>query len=289
MSIKLRWLGYVCFEIILPSGKVLVVDPFIDYSPTAPIKCEEVTGADYIALTHGHYDHVTDVGPLVEKYDSKIICSHEVAEPLAGFFNLDPARMIKVTAGDSIEFENLSIEVKKAQHISLLPLMQGAYKRITGEDADPKLSLAELNKAMAKARSGLGQGTPTDEMIRKLNKAGIVSGEQLNFIFTASDNLRLYIFGSDAVEHLRKEVRESKANIFCPQLGGVSAHSAADMAALSGAEIVIPVHHDGEGIETMHTRAQEMAGYLKEESNARLLDIEHGKWYELGVTVTSSS
>jgi len=65
MSIKLRWLGYVCFEIVLPSGKVLVIDPYIDYSPTAPIKCQEVTGANYIAITHGHYDHVTDVRSVI--------------------------------------------------------------------------------------------------------------------------------------------------------------------------------------------------------------------------------
>lgn len=289
MSIKLRWLGYVCFEIVLPSGKVLVIDPYIDYSPTAPIKCREVTGADYIAITHGHYDHVTDVGPLVEKYDSKVICSHQVAEPLADFFNLDPSRMIKVTAGNTIEFEDLSIEVKKAEHISLLPLMQAAYKRITGEEADPELSLAELGKALARASSDRDRNDPTAEMRRKMEEAGIVGGEQLNFIFSTSDNLRIYIYSADAVEFLRKEVRASRANIFCPQLGGVSAHAAADLAALSGAEIIIPTHHDGEGLETMHARARKMAEYLGEKSKAELLDIEHGKWYEIGVGVTSAS
>ena len=41
MSIKICWLGYVCFEMVLPSGRVLVIDPYIDYSQTAPIKCQE--------------------------------------------------------------------------------------------------------------------------------------------------------------------------------------------------------------------------------------------------------
>jgi len=285
MSIKLRWLGYVCFEIVLPSGKVLVIDPYIDYSPTSPIKCKEVTGADYIALTHGHYDHVTDVGSLVEKFDSTIICSHQVAEPLAGFFKIDPAKMIKVTAGDSINFEDLSIEVKRAEHISLVSVMQAAFKRITGKDADPKLSLSELNKAIIKASAGRSQDTPADEMRQKMQNAHIPGGEQLNFIFTTSDNLRIYIYSAAALEYLRKEVRESRANVFCPQLGGVSVKDAADMAALSGAELIIPTHHDGDGIETMHARAQKVAEFLKKKSNARLLDIEHGKWYQIGVNV----
>jgi len=61
LSIKLRWLGFACFEIVLPSGKVQVTDPFIDYSQSSPIKSSEVTGADYIALTHTHFDHCTDL------------------------------------------------------------------------------------------------------------------------------------------------------------------------------------------------------------------------------------
>ena len=83
MAIKLRWLGWACFEIVLPSGKVLLTDPFIDYSNTAPIKSSELTGADYIALTHTHFDHCTDVGTIVKKFHSKVICSSSIAGPLA--------------------------------------------------------------------------------------------------------------------------------------------------------------------------------------------------------------
>ena len=84
MGVRFRWLGYVCFEFILPSGKVLVVDPYIDYSPTAPIKCSEVTGADYIALTHGHYDHITDVGQLLHKFHSKVYAARKSPNPCPG-------------------------------------------------------------------------------------------------------------------------------------------------------------------------------------------------------------
>ncbi|MBI4768187.1 MAG: MBL fold metallo-hydrolase [Deltaproteobacteria bacterium] len=113
MGVRFRWLGYVCFEFVLPSGKVLVVDPYIDYSPTAPIQCSEVTGADYMALTHGHYDHITDVGSLLQKFHSKVLCSREIAEPLSRAFNIDLGDLIRVSAGDRVEFGDLQIEVKR--------------------------------------------------------------------------------------------------------------------------------------------------------------------------------
>lgn len=282
MSVKLRWLGYVCFEILLPSGKVLVTDPYIDCSPTAPVTWEEVTGANYITLTHGHYDHITEVGPLARKFNSRVICSHQVAGPLVDFFALDPNRVTRVTAGDKLKFEDLQVEVKRAEHISLVAAMKAAYQRITGNEAAPDMSLKAIMEVVTSKSSGK---TPGDDMISKIRDSGIPGGEQLNFVFQTSDNLRLYIYSAGPDEHLRNEVKGSNVNVFFVQLGGVSARDAAETASLSGAEWVIPTHHDGESIEVMHKRARRMGEYLAQQSNAKVLDIEHGKWYELGVRI----
>jgi len=282
MSVKLRWLGYVCFELVLPSGKVLVTDPYIDCSPTTPVKWEEVTGADYIAITHGHYDHITEVGPLARKFNSRVICGHQVAEPLADFFALDPNRITRVTAGDRLKFEDLQIEVKRAEHISLVAAMRAAYQRITGEEAGPDMSLKDIMKVVTEQSS---VKTPGDDMISKIRASGIPGGEQLNFVFQTSDNLRMYIYSAGPDEHIRSEVKDSNVNVFFVQLGGVSARAVAETASLSGAEWIIPTHHDGEGIEVMHKRARKMGDYLAQQSKARVLDIEHGKWYEIGVGI----
>jgi L-ascorbate metabolism protein UlaG (beta-lactamase superfamily) len=282
MSIKLRWLGFVCFEMVLPSGKVLITDPYIDCSPTAPIKWPEVTGADYMAITHGHYDHITEVGVLARKFDSRVLCSNQVAEPLTDFFALDPSRVIRLTAGNQVEFEGLKIEVKRAEHISLILAMRALYTRLTGHEPGPDMPLRALMSAVDQHTSGK---SPADEMRAKIRAAGIPGGEQLNFIFQTGDNLRIYVYSAGPDEHLRKEVKQAGANVFLVQLGGVRAEAAAETAALSGAEWVIPTHHDGEGIEVMHKRARKMGEYLAQKSKARFLDIEHGKWYEIGVGI----
>ena len=55
-----------------------------------------------------------------------------------------------------------------------------------------------------------------------------------------------------------------------------------ELADLSGAELVIPYHNDRH-LEETHNIAQAIGKILESQSKARLLDIQHGKWYEIGV------
>ncbi len=285
MSIRFRWLGFVCFEIVLPSGKVLVVDPYIDYSPTAPIGCQEVTGADYIAVTHGHYDHVTDIGTLAKKFGSKVICNHEIAGPLRELFNLAGSDMVKVTAGDTVVFDDLTVEVRRGKHIDLSPLMEELYERLTGKEAGPDTSVAEVQEAISPLLSER-YSPALRRMMQEMQAVGLAAGEQLTFVFQTSDNLRICVYSSDAYEFLRQEVVEAHANIFLAQLGGVNPEKAAEFAALSAAEIVIPTHHDGSGAEAMRNAAQEMSRQLVTSSPAYFLDIIPGQWYEVRLNVS---
>ena len=280
MGVRFRWLGYVCFEFILPSGKVLIVDPYIDYSPTAPIPCSEVTGADYIALTHGHYDHITDLGHLLHKFHSKVLCSREIAEPLSRVFNIDLGDLIRVSAGDRIDFNDLHIEVKRGQHINLLPPMRQVYARLLGKEADPVWTFKEIQKEIATALNVV-QKPETAAMLEKLDLAGVTGGEQLNFLFQTEENLRLLFYSSGPEDHLRPVLAEARPQVLFIQLGGSDLEKMAEVAAISGAGLIIPTHHDGSGVESTHRLAGKFADLLAKKSKARFMDIEHGKWYEI--------
>ena len=274
MSIKFRWLGYACFEVVLPSGKVLVTDPYIDYSSTAPIRCEEVTGADYVAITHGHFDHVTDVGPLVKRFGSRVVCSHQVAGPLARLFDLPEGDIVKVTAGDTVDFDDLTIEVRRGEHIDLRALMasRGSGDRPTGE----------VRPAISAQMPG-DRSQRLAEMRGRMQAVGLEAGEQLTFVFRAGDNLRICLYSSGAYDFLRQEVVDARANVFLAQLGGMMPARAAELAALSGADVIIPTHHDGTGEEVMRSSSRRMAEHLAKRTQAQFLDIVPGRWYRLGV------
>lgn len=260
MSIRLRWLGTNCFEMILPSGKVLVIDPFINYSSSSPIKNDQLTGADYVAITHTHFDHCTDTGDIVNRFHSKVICSYNEAGKLAEFFKIRWTNLVRVRAGDTVVFDDLQIEAKRAEH----PYIQ------------EKL-LGDLEKR--------GYPPPLDKIVPALEAAGlhqlpVRDMEMLNYVFQTGENLRIMAYGTVAFEYQRHEIRQIHPNVLI--IAPMVAAEAADLAALSGAELVIPCHHDMVMTKT-HVRAQELAKELAGKSKAQLLDIEHGKWYEIGV------
>lgn len=286
MSIRFRWLGNICLEIVLPSGKVLVIDPWLDNNPFSPIKSRDITGADYIAITHGHHDHFADAGPLVHRFNSTVICSRWIAEGLAKFINIDPDTMVKVVPGDSITFDDLSVEVKKADHVSTVAPLRETYKRLTGEAPEADVPISEIRRKISELSPR--KPSPAQETIQKrVRDAGISIGEQLSFVFQTRDNLRLYVHGAGPYDYLRQIIRDSHPHVFFSQLGGVRSEVAAEIAALSGAQIVVPVHHDMDGVELAHKRAASMANHMAKMSAAQLLDVEHGRWYEIGVKVTA--
>ena len=85
MSIKLRWLGTACFEIRLSNGEALIIDPYLDDSLTCPIDSNEIERGDVICVTHGHFDHILDVGRLANRLGSTVVCSHVAAQCGSGF------------------------------------------------------------------------------------------------------------------------------------------------------------------------------------------------------------
>jgi L-ascorbate metabolism protein UlaG (beta-lactamase superfamily) len=60
-------------------GKNIIVDPFISLNPKASQINIDSLVADYILLTHAHYDHLLDLDKIVENTGAKIIANHEIA------------------------------------------------------------------------------------------------------------------------------------------------------------------------------------------------------------------
>jgi L-ascorbate metabolism protein UlaG (beta-lactamase superfamily) len=69
---QITWLGHGTFQFKLPSGEVIIMDPWTDGNPAYP-KGFDIQRADTIAITHGHFDHIHDVIPLSEKFSPQIV------------------------------------------------------------------------------------------------------------------------------------------------------------------------------------------------------------------------
>ncbi len=80
---KLRFLSHAGFIITTEGGKKILLDPFLDNNPLAPIKSDQVS-ADYIIITHGHGDHLGDALKIADKNRTLFICVNELANYVAG-------------------------------------------------------------------------------------------------------------------------------------------------------------------------------------------------------------
>jgi len=72
-----QFLGFSSFLLTTDSGTTILIDPYLDDNPKAPVKTADLPHIDLILASHGAFDHMQDV-PLVAKRDgSKIICGGE--------------------------------------------------------------------------------------------------------------------------------------------------------------------------------------------------------------------
>jgi len=288
MSIRLRWLGSGSFEIVLPSGKVLVTNPYFGHIDG--LKAQEVTGADYITVTHDSYIALGELHTLAQRFNSKVICNHYVGEALTSrpyaehFFEIERGDVIRVQAGDTVVLDDLKIEVKKGSVFSGRQSARIAYEVLTGEKPSPTMSLAELNKDVPIVLS-----PETVEMIKHLKEVGLCSlrGGLLNYVFQTSDNLRIYHYVANHIDFLRDEIVKARPNIFIAPMGG-NPEKLAEFAALSGAEVIILSTHTVRGAEVKRLLTQRIADYLKANSTAYFVeDIVPGKWYEIGIKMSA--
>ena len=76
---SLTWLGHSAFHLVSPRGKHLLVDPWLEGNPMAPVGDTPLSHADVILLTHAHSDHSGDVIRLAKKFKSTVVAIHEAA------------------------------------------------------------------------------------------------------------------------------------------------------------------------------------------------------------------
>ncbi len=75
---EITFLGHAGFLLKDEGREALVFDPFISDNPKATVKLEEIK-ADYILLSHGHFDHLGDAYEIAKNNDAMIISTAEIA------------------------------------------------------------------------------------------------------------------------------------------------------------------------------------------------------------------
>jgi len=118
---RLTFYGHACFMVEV-NGKKLLFDPFITPNELAKdIHINDIE-ADYILLSHGHRDHVTDAAAIAKSTGATIIANFEVAMWFAakGIEKYHP-----MNHGGKWKFDFGTVKCVNAVHTSAMP--DGSY------------------------------------------------------------------------------------------------------------------------------------------------------------------
>jgi L-ascorbate metabolism protein UlaG (beta-lactamase superfamily) len=109
---EITWLGHGTFEFRLPSGQVVLMDPWTDGNPSYP-KDHEIHRVDTICITHGHFDHIHDAVPLAQKFSPEVAGIFETCHWLEskGVKNTRP-----MNKGGSQKLGDLTLTMTHAVH-----------------------------------------------------------------------------------------------------------------------------------------------------------------------------
>ena len=111
----LTWLGHGAFHLVSPRGKHLLVDPWLEGNPMAPVGDTPITHVDAILVTHAHGDHAGDVVRLAKKFRSTVVCIHEASQ---WFTRQGLENCMGMNKGGTAQLAGLKITMTNAVHSS---------------------------------------------------------------------------------------------------------------------------------------------------------------------------
>ncbi|MCL2760885.1 MAG: metal-dependent hydrolase [Desulfuromonadales bacterium] len=98
---SILWYGQSAFKITTPTGKVLLIDPWISNpaNPNGKKDIENLKKVDLILITHGHGDHIGDAVEIAKKTGAKLVATFELQKALVAYMDFPAAQADMSTTG----------------------------------------------------------------------------------------------------------------------------------------------------------------------------------------------
>ena len=256
-GVSLKWLSVTSFELRF-NGLSVVTDPYITECAGTDLNWEAVENCDIICLSHPHWDHISDIPRLMEKFHPILLCGELAAGPMARWLNWNPTEIYPMNPDVELDFDSVKIRALFARHTR----RKNGYRDICDQIAARESSIA---------CPALGE----------LQSLG--SLEYRNYLFTLPNGTKLLIWGSDPTVEQINLCKALKPDIAIVQrsVGREANAKKAAFAAAIGCKVLIPHHQDVYGADDPQILQNFGEDFLSLVPDGTFIIPEHGKWMEL--------
>ncbi len=121
-NMTFTWLGHATFLIKTPTGQQIVMDPWLEGNPKIPPAYQNLSAADLILISHGHFDHMGSAAKLAKQSGAMVVANFEIATYLneQGVENT-----VGMNKGATLEFKGIHVTMVHADHSSGITTEKG--------------------------------------------------------------------------------------------------------------------------------------------------------------------
>lgn len=256
-GVSIKWLAVTSFEIRC-NDLTVVTDPYITECVGTDLTWEAVENCDIICLGHAHWDHITDIPRLMEKFHPIVLCGDQTAMPLAQWLNCSPSVIYPMYPDTELDFDSVKIRALYGRHTNL---KRGFNDLCQGLKENP-LCVADPEMAALQPIGSL---------------------EYRNFLFTLPNGTKILLWGNDPTVEQRNICKALKPDIAILQrsVKPEDVEKKAEFAAAIGCKVVIPHHHDFKAVDDPEVVGRFKEAFLRRVPDGVFLTPEHGQWMEL--------
>src|SRR5262249_13777871 len=135
-KVEVQWLGQAATRITSPSGKVIVIDPFLTNNPKTPVaykNLDAIGKVDVILVTHGHGDHTGDVAELAKRTGAPVLGPAGLGSTMVDRGWVPPEKPVRFGKGGKVQAagSKITITQTRAEHSSEVTVTDPATKKTT--------------------------------------------------------------------------------------------------------------------------------------------------------------
>jgi len=152
-TVVIRWLGNANFEFGY-KGKVYLFDAYFDRTPRAHklgFTAADVKKAEAIFVSHAHFDHIADIGPVSRQTGAKVVGAPITSE-MAKKLGAPEAQLVVAKGGETMTFGDATVDIALAQHSTIQAGLTDIYAALYKNDSPPFTEAEEKQLTEVRAR-----------------------------------------------------------------------------------------------------------------------------------------